>query len=447
MPIGLGKNAGPRNWWQRRKLISAVAVVLLSAAFMQIGVSTATAADGPAGKPGGSGDDSITKAFVQTVGATAINNQDALSRFRAWMLAAPGFANSGYVGSVDDLQHKATTVLWAGPRTALLSAIVRRGAELGIAVSVQQRSHTLQQIDAAVHMIWQQAASGAWAGFSVSAIASVGVNDDGLTVYGTYTATPAAQRAAQVRSLATSVLGVPVRVVPGVSAGTSNGRDNDFAPFDAGGYMISPSSSTTCSTGFGINLSGTSRVTTARHCTRNDYQDRAAANTYGTGVVNSGDGGGRVLSASAVALALDGAFNSDNFVKTVIGFEDLGINDFVCTGGGNSGEHCNVKVVNLNVSFNDGIGTFATIEGIQQTAGAIAQIQGDSGGPVISLAGTASGQVRAAGMIQGFFTPGMTGAACGAVFDAGGNQCTANVLFSSMRTVVNSISGAALLTG
>lgn len=430
-----------RNW--RRKFTFTVAAALLSATVItQFGAGTASAAPGPANPSGPN--DSAAQQFVRTVGARVVDNQEALSTFRAWMIGRPGFAGSGYVGSVDDLQGKATTILWAGPPTALLSAIQAEGARRGITVTVGQRDHSLAQIDAAVDAIWQQAAAGGWSGFAISAIAAVGATDDGLTVYGTYTA---AQRAAPVRSLATTVLGVPVRVVPGVDASTSNGRDNDFAPFDAGGYMLSPSTGRTCSSGFGISLNGTSRITTARHCTANDFQDRAAPNRYGTGVRNSGDGGGRVLSASAVALALDGPFNSNNFSKLVIGFEDLGVNDFVCTGGGNSGEHCNVKVTNLRVSFNDGFGTFSTIEGVQQSRGAIAQIQGDSGGPVISLANTSAGQVRAAGMIQGFLGAGMTGAACGPVFDAGNNKCTANVLFSSMRTVVNSTPGASLLTG
>jgi hypothetical protein len=431
----------------RGSIVSIGTVALLSAALLQVGVSAAAASSGPASTPSGSGD-SVAQAFVRTVGATVINNQEALSTYRAWMIGQAGFADSGYVGAVDDLQHKATTILWAGPRTALLSAILGEGARRGITVSVRQRSHSLQQINAAVNAIWQQSANGAWTGFTISGIAAVGATDDGLTVYGTYTAVPAAQRAAQVRALATAVQGIPVRIVPGTGAANSNGRDNDFAPFNAGGYMISPSNGTSCSSGFAINLSGSTRITTARHCTRNDYRDRAASNTYGTGVENSGDGGGRVLSATGSVLALDGPFNSNDFTKVVIGFEDLGINDFVCTGGGNSGEHCDVKVVNLSVSFNDGFGAFSTIEGVQQAGGAIAQIQGDSGGPVISLTATGSGQVRAAGMIQGFFTAGsMTGAACGPVFDAGGNQCSTNVLFSSMRTVVNTIGGASLHTG
>ncbi len=36
---------------------------------------------------------------------------------------------------------------------------------------------------------------------------------------------------------------------------------------------------------------------------------------------------------------------------------------------------------------------------------------------------------------------------CGPVYDDGGNRCSAGVLFTSMRTIVNGISGGSLVTG
>ncbi len=76
---------------------------------------------------------------------------------------------------------------------------------------------------------------------------------------------------------------------------------------------------------------------------------------------------------------------------------------------------------------------------------------GDSGGPVISLAGLPSGDVWAVGMIQAATGTLLSGSAkCGPAFDYGPssepNQCSATVLFTSMRTIVNSLSGASLLT-
>ena len=423
---------------------AGIALAVATAVLASAASATAQRTGAPSAlRTGGPG----TGAFVNSVGAGIIRNQDALSVFRAWMIGQPGFASSGYVGSIDDLAHKATTVMWYGPRTPLLTSIIKEGTLRGLTVAVQHRKYSLPQIDAATSAIWQQAAQGKWAGFKISTIAGVAASDNGITVTGTYTAAPAAQRAPQVRSLATVAMGVPVHVVPGVAAVTATGRDNDFAPFNAGGYMLSPSTGTTCSSGFAIFRSGATHTTTARHCNKNDYRDRAASNRYGTGVANSSDGGGRELSATGAALAFDGPYNSNNFWKTVIGYEDLAVSHFVCTGGGNSGEHCNIKVTNLRVSFNDGFGSFSTIEGVQQTSGKIAAIQGDSGGPVISLTNTSSGQVRAAGMIQGIVSPFMTGSACGPVYDDGGNECSRTVLFSSMRTIINNLSGASLLTG
>jgi hypothetical protein len=102
----------------------------------------------------------------------------------------------------------------------------------------------------------------------------------------------------------------------------------------------------------------------------------------------------------------------------------------------------------MSYSFNDGTGngSVSTIEGEQMTSGGIAVIQGDSGGPVITLPSTA-GDVYAAGMIQGLVSPSSTGSACGPVYFAGSNECSRYVLFTSTRTIVNSISGAALVTG
>jgi hypothetical protein len=425
---------------------------LAAMAGISLTLMTATSAGAaPAvAKPVARADSPVVRAFVKAVGAQVIRNQNALSLYRAWMLTQPGFARSGYVGSIDHLARKATTIMWAGPRTQLLAAIIAEGQRRGIKVSVQHRAQSLRQLSAAIAAIRRQAARGDWRGFTISAIAAVGAKDTGLTVRGTYTGVPARERAPQVKALHAVVLGVPVRVVPGFPAAPAIGRDTDSAPFDAGGLMASPSTNGICTSGFAINYGGATHTTTARHCTAPDYQAALGTAKYGTSVTNSSDGGGKVLSATGIAEAWDGAWNSENFAKVVIGFEDLGVNDLVCTGGGNSGEHCNVKVTNLLVSWNDGFGSFNNIEAVQQTANAIAVIQGDSGGPVISLAGTSSGQVRAAGMIQAVGGTTHSGTSCGSVFSYGPsnhpNLCSATVLFSSMRTIVNHLSGASLLT-
>src|SRR6185437_8876054 len=137
--------------------------------------------------------------FTAAVGSAVIRNQEALQKFKAWMVALPGFASSGYIWGIDNLKHKSTIVLWYGPRTPLLARIIREGAQRGINVTVQHRKYSLQQLNAASDAIWKQAAEGKWTGFKISTITEVTAVDNGLTVRGAYTAIPAAQRAAQVR--------------------------------------------------------------------------------------------------------------------------------------------------------------------------------------------------------------------------------------------------------
>jgi hypothetical protein len=430
-------------------MVSAAAGISLT---LMTATATSAGAAPVAAKPAARADSPVVRAFVKAVGAKVIRNQNALSLYRAWMLTQPGFARSGYVGSIDQLAHKATTIMWAGPRTKLLAATIAEGQRRGIKVSVQHRLHSMRQLNTAIRAIHRQDARGQWRGFKISTIAAVGARDTGLTVGGTYTAVPAARRAQQVRSLHTVVLGIPVLVVPGMAAVPDLGRDTDFAPFDGGGLMYSPSTNGICTNGFGISYAGANHVTTARHCADPGYEAvEQATSKYGTSVTNSPNGGAKVLSATEFPFVWDGAWNEENTSQAVIGYEDLAVNDYVCTDGGNSGEHCNLKVTNLAVSWNDGFGSFNTIEAVQQTIRAIATMQGDSGGPVISLANTiTNGQVRAAGMIQASEGLMFTNGSCGPAFTYGPsskpNLCSATVLFSSMRTIVSSLSGASLLT-
>jgi hypothetical protein len=433
----------PRRSARIRRLTLAVATLVpIATLAMQVDASAGPVVDL-------SRSTAIEQSFVDQVGATTIANQNDLETLRDWMSGQPGFAGSGYVGAVDDLAHRATTILWSGPRTPLLAATIAEGARRGLKVTVRARSDSLRQLDAATQQIWAQAAAGLWAGFTISTIDEVGAVDNGLTVNGSYTSVPAAQRAAQVRSLATTVAGVPVRIIAGVRTIDTSGRDSDIAPFYAGDYMVSQTTGATCSTGFAISINGVTHITTARHCWQNDFKDRdpSASSQYGVGIENSTNGGGRVLSASGDPDALVGAYTSDN-PYAVIGYSRLVLNDYVCTEGGNSGEHCNLKVTNTDVSYNDGYGNpFWTIEAAQQSNGAIANMMGDSGGPVIDLWNTSTGQVRAAGMIQGSDGTYMTGSACGPAYDYGTNECFQDVFFSPMYEVVNSIPGASLLIG
>jgi hypothetical protein len=423
----------------RRVLTSFIPAAALALGTLTVGTGPASAS-ATAGKPTAAGNDSVVSRFAASVGAAVIDNQDAISRFRGWMLGQPGYATSGYIGSIDDLPHKATTLLWSGPSSPFLQEVIAHGAQEGIKVSVRHRTYSARQLQTAALTAWHQGGTGQLSGFAVSSVVIVSPDYDGITVNGTYTKTTGGLSASQVRTLPSTIAGVPARLQPGRPATLTGSRDTDTAPFNAGGYMSG--NGAFCSSGFAINYAGATHTTTAQHCNQTPWHGRSSTNVYGTTVATSGTASGRGSPSS-----FDGPYTSGTSSK-IIGYEDLGVNDLVCTEGGNSGAHCNVKVTNTSVLWWDGFTLFQVIEAYQQTSGQIADIQGDSGGPVISLAKTSSGQERAAGMIQGYNDNGMTGAKnCGAVHDLGSNVCSRDVVFSSMRTFVNSLSGASLVTG
>lgn len=379
-------------------------------------------------------------------------NQDALIALKSQIIALPGIDTSGYVESVNDAQNRSTTLLWKG--TSPLQEQIRVLAKAaGITMNVEQRKHSRTDIDTITANIRTSAGASGWNGFTITSIQGADATNDGVTVTGYFADAQLNAKAvtadiqAQTVSFAQSIAGTSdVAVIVGPKLTLWGGsRDTDFSPFNAGGYMYDKTNQYICSSGFAINYGGTTHTTTARHCADSGYHSRDANgsnNQYGSSVAVSNAAAGRVLSGKGSKLAFDGAWNSVNYTKTVIGLADLSVNDMVCTSGGNSGVHCLVKVINLNVSLNDGYGSFPTIKGVQQTAGsAIAGGIGDSGGPVI-VAYSGGTTVGAAGMIQGSLGPI---APCVGVHD--NTQCSKEVEFTSMRTFINGLPGSSLYHG
>lgn len=188
------------------------------------------------------------------------------------------------------------------------------------------------------------------------------------------------------------------------------------------------------------------RRTPARHCTRSDYVAiDAPSNQYSAGsTAPTPDGAARILGGSGSPLIWDGTYDQQDFRKVVRDFGDVSVGDYGCSDGANSGVHCYIEVTGTNVYFNDGYGVVSTIEAETTTAGQIAVIQGDSGGPVIFPLSSGN-DVLAEGMIQAYYGTPMTGSACGQVRFAGANKCTTGLLFTSMRTIVNSVGGSLVI--
>lgn len=103
MPIDQSKETSRAR--RRRRPVTALAAILSLATFAGQFAAPAANAAPPGLPPSASTDDPVARAFIDSVGAQAVTNQEALSVFRAWMLGQSGFSDSGYVGSIDDLAN------------------------------------------------------------------------------------------------------------------------------------------------------------------------------------------------------------------------------------------------------------------------------------------------------------------------------------------------------
>lgn len=394
-------------------------------------------------------EDTDISRFISEAGPQFLTNQGDLNSFFDWIREQPGIAESGYLGGINDVPNRSTKLMWKGD-SALQQLAVAEGSRRGIAVTVQPRKYSLDELEDAAGKILDSADEPEWKGFKISSVTALGADFDGLEINGEYSAgalrskaSVSASKEAAAEVAVEKTDGVPFKINAKKTIDPWATRGSDTPPFNAGGYMVSASNpADTCSTGFSILMSSVRYTITARHCRAGDYKAKSGSARYGTTHAWSGDGGARVLTKPGSALMFDGAWNNaSGYKKTVGGYGDVQVNDFVCTSGGNTGVHCNLKVTQLVEWWNDGHGRLSTIKAVQQTSGKIAGGPGDSGGPVLQP--IANNKVRAVGMIQA----GPANAACGSnSFGLTGNSCGTHVLFTGMRTIVNTLPNARLVT-
>jgi hypothetical protein len=435
----------------RMKLYGRVGKIGLAiAALALMGAAGVATSANAADEPPVTTDHDAVSAFVADVGQDFIDNQRTLGELKSWILAQPGVEASGYIDQVNDAAHLATRLLWYGD-DSLKEAALQQAKALGVTATVEQRPQPLSEIKAAAQRIAASSEQLAASGFTLSSVVGVQADTSEIQVEGEFSD---AARSVDVANVVSKdlqeIAGVPVSVVGGHHAEPAVAtRSNDTSPFYAGGYMISNGS--TCSSGFALWVGGDTHTTTARHCrpSAGGYVARDGSAAYGGVVATSADGALNVLLSHGSGRTFDNEWNNSiGFTKSVYNLYDVGLNDLICSSGGNSGVHCNVKVTAMSVYWNDGYGSFSNIRGVQQTSGGIAAIQGDSGGPLFMPYGGGDAQrVGAVGIIQAVENGSTSG--CGSVHDAGSNVCSATVLFSSIHTVIlyGGLLNASLVTG
>lgn len=415
--------------------VRASAAILLVSTGIGGGAAVA-ATTSPTAPPGSSEIDRYTEAN----GPTFMANQQKLSDFKHWITSVPGVEEAGYVEQVNNANTLSTKILWKGP-SGLRDTVLAEANARGIHATFTERPYSLPQIKAAITKIDAQNKAFKDLGFQVDGIVGVRDDDGAIAIEG-HSVGQSAPDLAKVSATAGMAAGGPVKVTDNRRATpTTATRSNDYAPFNSGDYMIE--SGHTCSTGFSLKDANRSYAVTARHCPQGSYYDRDNAGVYvGYEIRDSPDGQASLLDGTGSSWMFDGAWdNSAGYSKAVSGFQDVSPGDMICTSGGNSGVHCNIQVIGMYYWWNDGYGGTYNIEGYQQTYGQIAAIQGDSGGPV--LMPRSDGSVGAVGMIQAVLNADTNG--CAPAHDLGSNVCSPDVLFTSTRTIANSL-GMSLVT-
>lgn len=383
--------------------------------------------------------------YLASVAPETLARQESLMKYKSWLVELPGIYESGFVESANFADTMSVTQLWAG-HSPLQNVARTEAAKRGINLTVHSVQHSRADLQKATDALWTNSKSAEWGGFVMTAVIGTGLTHDGLIVQGHYndmSTTSTESKLTRASGFAKSLAPEVVEVRVGETTSNTATRSTDIAPYNAGG-MMRGSNGRGCSSGFGIFLGNTSRTTTARHCTAASYSAwSSSGNSYGTTLQTVSGSGARVLTGGGFGWMFDGAWNeATQYTKIVKGYADLSIGDSVCTSGANSGVHCDIGVESMFWSVDDGFGPFWTISATQR-GGGVANVEGDSGGPVMVPYSDANWTtVGAAGMIQW----GNSERTCGSIRVSA--LCFNRVGFSSMRTIVNDIGqGATLRTG
>ena len=420
--------------------------------------SVSALATAPPVPPGG---DSAVDAFVAEKGQAFLEAQTKLDDFGTWIRAQPGAESNGYLGQVDDPASLSVKLLWHA-HDGLLTKVLAEAKARGITATVVPRSANAKQTRAAADAVLAHAAKLARQGVTVNTVTIISEDADGIVVNASFSgdlALPAsapavqsakvkAKRKAVAAGEATAV-GVPVTLVEGEAPVMATAtRTNDTAPFNAGGLMYSKTSSgawNACSSGFGIVLGGVPHTMTARHCkpVSGTWKAFAGSASYGKLTVSDNVDAVTLLSGSGSGRVFDRARDdSTGHYGLVKHASDINVGDYVCTSGGNSGVHCNIRI-SAFASVSDRMGTYPNFEvavGNQESRGMIAAAEGDSGGPVYTVDAGNTANRGVAGIIQ---LRGAKAAYCGSLAIAA--DCSTVVYFTPMSYVLNYLHAALVI--
>jgi hypothetical protein len=214
----------PGSGLMTRRGIVTSAVAALTAIAGVTGVHTAWAAGKPAAEqpqPAASSPAAGEPEPTETTFEAGLwHRQELLSDLRGWTQALPGITTSGYITTINDAATGSIVLVWHGPANRIQQQIVDEARRRHITASIQQRNHSLNDLERATRQIAAiDSGTGVFQNFERGSVAPFDLNFDGVTVTGEYLRPPAegiaAANTALVQAL-TDKTGVPVQIEYGL---------------------------------------------------------------------------------------------------------------------------------------------------------------------------------------------------------------------------------------
>jgi hypothetical protein len=274
---------------------------------------------------------------------------------------------SGLAGIRVSAETKSLQVAWKGAAPAS----VRRAAGLGAGLNLRITSARYSQRELLA------AAARVARGSHVASVAPQADGSGLLVAMRSGTSTTTARTA----SVARLAGGVPVTYERAAAPAPAFSRGNDIAPYWGGARWNG------CSTGFAIRIGGVPKMLSAGHCASNGQNAYDGGGDWMGTVSGDSDAYDRLyINTNSAGRIYDGGVGSGEFSKPVIGAARSYVGDWLCTSGAYSGARCGIQVRATNVTIWVGSYYIYQLVRAEQVNYQNAIGNGDSGGPVFSLA-------------------------------------------------------------
>lgn len=320
---------------------------------------------------------------------------------------AKRLADNGYAGMIAAPENRELVLYWRGTMPATVRAVVDevakeypvvvRTAQFSVAQLNAAAKHLMSTLDAKATSVTEVAPNLDGSGLMIKAI---GGRLD-----------PAA-----ASSLAASP--VPVTVVGTGGRPVNTSRFNDSVPYYSGARWGIADNTPFCTTGWPVWRDGRTMMLTAAHCTGSGVRAHDGGNDY-MGLTRDRwpNLDSMLIDVSSGPYMFDGDIYS-NWTKGIVGVVSLYYGSWVCTSGAKSGVICNMRITLTGAGYTAGAGWVYPAYRTTKVGSGPVSGEGDSGGPVFSLAANQN-QVLAGGII----TAGEYGTDTWCEGEQGGRKC------------------------